>query len=109
MITEKSKPERRSAELKFVIGTIVSHKCTDGTNRIHLGVIVGWHCYFNSLPFTIFNTPDIKSCIYKNCADSTCLMHKPYYIIFCEKDKYCYVQQGILSLVKAIISHIKYL
>ncbi|KAM0736111.1 hypothetical protein ACS0PU_010072 [Formica fusca] len=98
MIIEKSKPERRSAELKFVIGTIVSHKCTDGTNRIRHGVIVGWHCYFNSLPFTIVNTPDIKFCIYENCTDSTCLMHKPYYIILCDKDKYCYVQQENVSI-----------
>ncbi|XP_029675401.1 uncharacterized protein LOC115242921 [Formica exsecta] len=93
-IIKRSKPERRSAELKFVIGTIVNHKCNDDTNRIHCGVIVGWHYYFNGLPFKIFNRPNIiKFCKYKNCTDSTCLTHKPYYIIFCDNNEYCYVRQ----------------
>ncbi|KAM0736246.1 hypothetical protein ACS0PU_010207 [Formica fusca] len=98
-----SKPERRSAELKFVIGTIVSHKCNDDT-RTHLGVIVGWHNYFNKFSSIIFNSDFIKFCKYKNCTDSTCLSHKPYYIIFCDNNEYCYVRQENISICSSIES-----
>ncbi|XP_050459208.1 uncharacterized protein LOC126855516 isoform X2 [Cataglyphis hispanica] len=100
---KKSEPER-SAELKFVIGTIVTHKCNH--YKTHFGVIAGWHHYFNfnSIKFGIsFQTlPDNYSKIscknVDNCIHSDCLLHKPYYIILCENNEYCYVQEDNISI-----------
>ncbi|XP_070155165.1 uncharacterized protein [Polyergus mexicanus] len=97
-----SKPERRSAELKFIIGSIVTYTY-DG--RTHFGVIVGWHNYFNldsisGIEFNIlpYNYLNISCENGENCRNSRCSMHKPYYIIFSNNNEYCYVQQDNISI-----------
>ncbi|XP_029671241.1 uncharacterized protein LOC115240309 [Formica exsecta] len=97
-----NEPERRSAELKFIIGTIVSYTY-DG--RTHFGVIVGWHNYFNlnsisGIEFDMlpYNYSNISCENVENCTNRRCLMHKPYYIIFSNNNKYCYVKQENVSI-----------
>ncbi|XP_029160549.1 uncharacterized protein LOC114932489 [Nylanderia fulva] len=88
--------EERSAVLKFVIGTIVSHECIH--NGTHIGVIIGWNLYYNPSTLGIkgYNTCSFRpNMICRNlaCADSTCSTHKPYYAIFCEHNITCYMEQ----------------
>ncbi|KAM0734406.1 F-box only protein 21 [Formica fusca] len=102
----KSEPQKRSAELKFVIGTIVTHKYINkNKTSTHHGVIVGWHHYFSfDSIFGIFKTlPNNYSKILtckniENCTDPKCLVHKPYYIIFCDNNVYCYERQEKISI-----------
>ncbi|KAM0734405.1 F-box only protein 21 [Formica fusca] len=101
---KKSQPERRSARLKFIIGMVVNHTYNN-YSRIHFGVIVGWHNYFNldsvsGIEFDILpdNYSNISCGNVINCTDYMCLMHKPYYIIFCNNNEYCYVPQENISM-----------
>lgn len=105
-IPGKTISEKRSAKIKYVIGMIVTHRCIDNTT--HIGVIVGWNLYYNPLTLGIDfnNCPILDSnmlCRNKKCADSLCCIHKPYYAIFCERNRSCYIEQGILLFIKTIV------
>ncbi|XP_029158922.1 uncharacterized protein LOC114931125 isoform X2 [Nylanderia fulva] len=102
--------KKRSPNLKYAIGLIVTHKhkLKDNTQKDVAGVIIGWHneCHIERFvhkeTYCILNDIE-KECIPKNNIDNW--KSQPHYVLLIENDL-CYVPQcAITSVCKEWINN----
>ncbi|XP_029176434.1 F-box only protein 21-like [Nylanderia fulva] len=108
---DKTFRKKRSPNLKYAIGLIVTHKhkMEDNTRKDVAGVIIGWHneCHierfkYDSTYCSISNDVTEK-CIPKNNIDNW--KSQPHYVLLIENDL-CYVPQcAITSVCKEWINN----
>ncbi|XP_029160295.1 F-box only protein 21-like isoform X2 [Nylanderia fulva] len=108
---DKTFRKKRSPNLKYPIGLIVTHKhkMEDNTQKDVAGVIIGWHneCHierFKYISTYCSSSYDVtEKCIQKNNIDNW--KSQPHYVLLIEKDL-CYVPQyAITSICKKWINN----
>ncbi|XP_029176421.1 uncharacterized protein LOC114944600 isoform X1 [Nylanderia fulva] len=108
---DKTFRKKRSPNLKYAIGLIVTHKhkMEDNTQKDVAGVIIGWHneCHierFKYISTYCSSSYDVtEKCIQKNNIDNW--KSQPHYVLLIEKDL-CYVPQyAITSVCKKWINN----
>ncbi|XP_029665664.1 F-box only protein 21-like, partial [Formica exsecta] len=98
--------KRRTKNVKFAVGMIVTHTWKGYFSNNHDGVIIGWNhkcdrMFRDKLDKTIMLPYLHKCCDFYHiceCQQFSASVHQLHYIILAENHRVCYVQQDQLSI-----------
>ncbi|XP_029168627.1 F-box only protein 21-like [Nylanderia fulva] len=102
---KKTDPLRRSEEVKFAVGMVVTHNAQSVNNCA--GVIIGWHrptdthiTFSMSGPYVLHSSYICKQCIVplNHLSNLHFVKQQTNYVILTEDDKICYVEEDALTL-----------